>query len=88
MAQNTHSRDLSHLDRNLDALIQALAERCGQIFDRASKAVARTANLDPQWHMPGACLSGNLGNETATKHVVVRERTVCDENEVSPKENI
>jgi hypothetical protein len=34
---------LSHLDRNLDALIQELAARCQRIFVRAASASARSA---------------------------------------------
>ncbi|KAH8120371.1 anaphase-promoting complex, cyclosome, subunit 4-domain-containing protein [Phellopilus nigrolimitatus] len=48
----TQKKDLSHLDRNLDALVHALAERCQQVFDRAARAVARTAALNQTWTIP------------------------------------
>ncbi|KAL4070952.1 anaphase-promoting complex, cyclosome, subunit 4-domain-containing protein [Scleroderma citrinum] len=37
------SMELSHLDRNLDALVQVLAARCQQVFSNASHAAARSA---------------------------------------------
>jgi len=40
---NITQKDLSHLDRNLDALIQELAARCQRIFVRAASASARSA---------------------------------------------
>lgn len=36
-------RDISHLDRNLDALIQELAMRCQRAFTHASGAPCRSA---------------------------------------------
>ncbi|KAH9849773.1 anaphase-promoting complex, cyclosome, subunit 4-domain-containing protein [Lenzites betulinus] len=38
-------RDLSHHERNLDALLQILAEACQSIFNDASEAAARSAVL-------------------------------------------
>jgi anaphase-promoting complex subunit 4 len=36
-------KDLSHLDRNLDALVQEVAIRCQRIFARAAAAASRSA---------------------------------------------
>ncbi len=41
--QNGAQRDLNHLDRNLDALVQELATRCRRIFDHAAHAVSRSS---------------------------------------------
>lgn len=38
-------KDLSHLDRNLDALVQELAIRCQRIFSRAGAATSRSATI-------------------------------------------
>ncbi|KAK2461900.1 hypothetical protein APHAL10511_006363 [Amanita phalloides] len=40
---NGVQRDLNHLDRNLDALVQDLATRCRRIFDHAAHAVSRSS---------------------------------------------
>ncbi|KAH9969035.1 anaphase-promoting complex, cyclosome, subunit 4-domain-containing protein [Russula dissimulans] len=40
-------RDLSHLDKNLHALIKDLAGQCQSIFARAASATARAANCQP-----------------------------------------
>ena len=41
--QNIPRKDLSHLDRNLDALIEELANRCQRIFFQAAGAASRCA---------------------------------------------
>ncbi|KAF7784333.1 hypothetical protein Agabi119p4_498 [Agaricus bisporus var. burnettii] len=41
-------RDLSHLDRNLDSLIQELASRCQLIFARAGAAASRSASVSTE----------------------------------------
>lgn len=45
--QNVRPKDLSHLDRNLDALVQELATRSGRLFDHASHAAARSVEFSP-----------------------------------------
>ncbi|KAF8626535.1 hypothetical protein AX15_004838 [Amanita polypyramis BW_CC] len=40
---NSIQRDLSHLDRNLDALVQELATRCRRIFDHAAHTISRSS---------------------------------------------
>lgn len=37
------------MDRNLEKLVQELAEKSRDIFDEAANAVARTAVLEPPW---------------------------------------
>lgn len=43
ISQNGMRKDLSHLDRNLDALVQELAIRCQRIFIHAATAASRSA---------------------------------------------
>ena len=43
LQQDVAPRDLSHIERNLDKLLQTLAERCKAIFDEAARAAARSA---------------------------------------------
>ncbi|KAI5124653.1 hypothetical protein M0805_004261 [Coniferiporia weirii] len=79
----TQKRDLSHLDRNLDALVHALAEKCQQVFDRAAKAVARTAALSQTWHIPERTMEAaqKLQSRVADSSLsqLVRSRVVCEE---------
>lgn len=46
--QTARENDIRHLDRNLEALIQELAERCQQIFFHASGATSRSAHVAPE----------------------------------------
>ncbi|KAI0365237.1 hypothetical protein BV20DRAFT_954638 [Pilatotrama ljubarskyi] len=43
--EDVKRRELAHIDRNIDALVQNLASSCQKIFDEASKATARSAVL-------------------------------------------
>ncbi|KAI0825146.1 anaphase-promoting complex, cyclosome, subunit 4-domain-containing protein [Trametes gibbosa] len=49
--EDVKRRDLTHHERNMDALLQILAEACQNIFEDASKAAARSAVL----------VAGNVG---------------------------
>ncbi|KAJ7293596.1 anaphase-promoting complex, cyclosome, subunit 4-domain-containing protein [Mycena rebaudengoi] len=79
--QHTVSQnDLSHLDRNLDALVQELAARCQRVFDTAAWATSRAL----------VSISGDSMVSQATDarptpqsnpHITIRERIIGGENE-------
>lgn len=48
ISKNGVRKDLNHLDRNLDALVQELAIRCQRIFARAAAAVSRSAIISTE----------------------------------------
>ncbi|KAJ7591382.1 anaphase-promoting complex, cyclosome, subunit 4-domain-containing protein [Mycena floridula] len=67
--QNVKPKDLNHLDRNIDALVQDLATRCRQIFDNASGATARTVEISGDHDLavfPGSAISKSLMRERTT----------------------
>jgi len=69
-------KDLSHLDRNLDALVQELAVRCHRIFVHASAAATRSAVLSPG---PGSVVTqvaGGRPDPQSRPHLAIRERVV------------
>ena len=64
-------KNLSQLDRNLEALVQELADKCRVIFDEAAQAVARTAVLEPPWSEAAASSQiTELGNSNSSGRVV------------------
>lgn len=73
--------ELSHLDRNLDALVQEIAARCQQVFSTASHAAARSAvisvdggALPPQADEASAASPGSIC-------LFVRQRVIYKDNE-------
>ncbi|TFK41138.1 anaphase-promoting complex, cyclosome, subunit 4-domain-containing protein [Crucibulum laeve] len=76
---NIAHKDLSHLDRNLDALIQELALRCQRVFSRAAGAACRSAIISSK--------DTSILQEPATRHIPqqehtssIRERTTMNES--------
>lgn len=73
---NGTQKDLSHLDRNLDALVQELATRCRRIFDHAACAVARSAVISrSDLALPRIASA----RQTGEIHFSIRERNSTDE---------
>ncbi|KAH9946631.1 anaphase-promoting complex, cyclosome, subunit 4-domain-containing protein [Amylocystis lapponica] len=79
---NVKQKDLSHLDRNLDSLIQELATRCSRIFVEAASATARSAAVvsGPISAPRTSSSAGQPGDLSPAP--LIRERTVRNENEV------
>ncbi|KDQ08489.1 hypothetical protein BOTBODRAFT_191754 [Botryobasidium botryosum FD-172 SS1] len=81
-APKAQGEALRHLDRNLLALVQSLAENCSRLFTRASGAASREAviensglvGLDPKKRE-------KLGESRVS---MVRERVVLDQRQDSP----
>jgi anaphase-promoting complex subunit 4 len=77
--QNTARKDLSHLNRNLDALIEDIANRCQRIFYQAAGAPSRCAvvSFDSSLHTERL-----PEEERPTESSLVfpfRERTIANE---------
>ncbi|KDQ63736.1 hypothetical protein JAAARDRAFT_203134 [Jaapia argillacea MUCL 33604] len=73
------TRDLSHLDRNLDALVQDLAVRCQRVFVRASSATARSAFVSSGSGYSRAPIAESPNGTYFNTPVHARERMVrCD----------
>ncbi|EMD42038.1 hypothetical protein CERSUDRAFT_42528 [Gelatoporia subvermispora B] len=70
-------KDLSHLDRNLDSLIQDFASRCQRIFAEASHATARSAIITPR-SIPARIGGSTVRDVAAGSEPLVRERTTVD----------
>ncbi|KAI0639387.1 anaphase-promoting complex, cyclosome, subunit 4-domain-containing protein [Trametes polyzona] len=72
--------ELGHVDRNIDALVQALAGSCQRIFEDASKAAARSAVLVAGSLADVDAATGDraegLGAGGASAAPLIRERTV------------
>lgn len=81
--QVTQKKDLSHLDRNLEALVQELAGKSRSIFDEAAKAVARTAILEPSWSAASQMIAQSTHrvaeSESSRLSKLSRLRAVFDE---------
>jgi len=76
---NITQKDLSHLDRNLDALILDLAARCQRIFVRAASASARSAIVS---RVPKAAQEVDARSSSRyLKSSIVRDRITEDKNE-------
>ncbi|EJD03914.1 uncharacterized protein FOMMEDRAFT_167218 [Fomitiporia mediterranea MF3/22] len=79
----TQRKDLSRLDRNLDALIHELAEKCQEVYSRAAKAVARTASVQQTWTTSGQIqeVAETNGERVVnpTSSQPVRTRAICEE---------
>ena len=72
--------ELSHLDRNLDGLVQELAARCQQVFSTASHAAARSAVIS----VDGGALPPQAAEASAaTVCLCVRQRVIYEGNEVN-----
>lgn len=93
--QDAKRRELAHVERNIDTLLQNLAIDCQKIFDDASKAVARSAvlvagSLDTAPAEPGASASAGAraeGEEAPQpdSRPLIRERTVQSGGEASKR---
>lgn len=83
--QITGRKDLSHLDRNIDALVQDLTKRCQQVFDRAASAAARKAIVDPSLHSIARPIEKKRseGSDAVRPAPLVRTRAECDTSAVS-----
>ncbi|KAL5495217.1 hypothetical protein ACEPAI_680 [Sanghuangporus weigelae] len=79
----TRKKDLSHLDRNLDVLVHALAEKCQKIYDRAAKAVAKTFFVNRTWGVPAQIQQVDRILDTrvarSSTSQLIRSRAVCEE---------
>ena len=85
--QDVRPRDLSHVERNLDTLLQTLAGRCQQMFSNAALAATRSAELmagrdvAAPTEAPEAAQSAGGPSSSAP---LIRERTVvADETKAS-----
>ncbi|KZT74640.1 hypothetical protein DAEQUDRAFT_311 [Daedalea quercina L-15889] len=80
---NIKQKDLSHLDRNLDSLVQELAVRSHRIFLEAANATARSAvllsSVIPSRLVDTTLLRAVESNSSA----LIRERTVLRSGQVS-----
>ncbi|EPT04312.1 hypothetical protein FOMPIDRAFT_125581 [Fomitopsis schrenkii] len=78
---NIKQKDLSHLDRNLDSLVQELATRAHRIFFEAANATARSAvlrskvNVNPDYFAENTTL---LRAVESNSSALIRERTVLE----------
>ncbi|KIJ68430.1 hypothetical protein HYDPIDRAFT_106626 [Hydnomerulius pinastri MD-312] len=78
---NIPSVNSSHLDRNLDALVQKMASRCQRVFAQASQAAARSAIVSADG---GAIPPQVVQASSASSNGVcqfARQRVVSNENE-------
>ncbi|KAG8219826.1 anaphase-promoting complex, cyclosome, subunit 4-domain-containing protein [Butyriboletus roseoflavus] len=70
--------DLSHLDKNLDALVQEIASRCQGVFAKGSQAAARSAAVS----MDGGATPAQASSvPTEAVCHFVRQRVVSNQNE-------
>jgi anaphase-promoting complex subunit 4 len=87
--QNVKQNDLSHLDRNLDALIQELTVRCHRLFARASAAATRSAAVSYRAGSVANQAESTWPSSFQTKEdFVFRERIINNANEVSDSDQI
>ncbi|KAF5355856.1 hypothetical protein D9756_003780 [Leucocoprinus leucothites] len=78
---NGMRKDLSHLDRNLDALVQELAIRCQRIFARAAAAASRSAVVSDE-HLSIECdihQPEHQGRTHATRKIRERISSIQDD---------
>ncbi|KAJ3970282.1 anaphase-promoting complex, cyclosome, subunit 4-domain-containing protein [Lentinula raphanica] len=71
-----NDKSLDSIERNLSALIGALASSCREVFDRPSAIVTRAARISPNF-------GSDLGQNAASSHPthqtsLIRERTTVD----------
>ncbi|PCH33624.1 hypothetical protein WOLCODRAFT_93867 [Wolfiporia cocos MD-104 SS10] len=71
-------KDLSHLDRNLDSLIQELAARCQRIFADAAGATGRSASMLTPENLTQGRDKARTEHAEAYSPSMIRERTVPD----------
>ncbi|KAH7930991.1 hypothetical protein BV22DRAFT_1027754 [Leucogyrophana mollusca] len=75
------SAQFSHLDRNLNALIQELASRCQRVFAQASQAAARSAVTSTDGGaIPPQVVACRPASE-ATDRPLVRQRIIGDKRD-------
>lgn len=88
VGQNIKQKDLSHLDRNLDSLVQELATRAHRIFFEAANATARSAvlrskvNVNPDYFAENTTLLRAVESNASE---LIRERTVLEPGQVKLK---
>ncbi|KAJ3575641.1 hypothetical protein NP233_g977 [Leucocoprinus birnbaumii] len=76
-------KDLSHLDRNLDALVQELALRCQRIFARAAAAASRSAIVSNEHlSITGDIHSEHQGRAHPTPKIRERISSIKDSNAI------
>ncbi len=69
--QHVNQKDLNHIDRNIDALVQELVQQCQRVFARASGATGRSAHI----------IVDHADRQVKTaipNNVMTRERTIFD----------
>jgi anaphase-promoting complex subunit 4 len=76
-------QDLSHLDRNLDALIQELATRCQRVFTQAAGATSRSAVVTFGQESLAKQERGPRPRHERKNESIIRERIVRSANEVN-----
>ncbi len=87
--QDVKARDLSHIERNLDKLLQTLADRCRGIFDEAAKGAARSTVRVAGWEIAPTVAPDDApqsGGAASSSAAVIRERTVPEEDKASDYE--
>ncbi|KAF9044704.1 hypothetical protein BDZ89DRAFT_1155514 [Hymenopellis radicata] len=68
---HVNQKDLNHIDRNIDALVQELVQQCQRVFARASGATGRSAHI----------IVDHADSQVKTaipNNVMTRERTIFD----------
>ena len=72
-------KDLSHLDRNIESLIQELATRCSRIFTHAAGATARSAVVTERVSFGD---KDSLRPIQSIGPLLIREHRISEEGEV------
>ncbi|KAF8898719.1 anaphase-promoting complex, cyclosome, subunit 4-domain-containing protein, partial [Infundibulicybe gibba] len=72
----TNHKDLSHIDRNLDALIHELAIKCHRVFARAAGAASRSASIS-SFNPPGTQVGSARPQTQPEEPYSIRERIVA-----------
>ncbi|KZT30397.1 hypothetical protein NEOLEDRAFT_1185228 [Neolentinus lepideus HHB14362 ss-1] len=75
--QSMKFRDLSHLDRNLDSLVQDLSIRCMRLFHPAAYATGQSAIISHGLNT----ISTQSTRSTLPKQILVRERTAKQDDQ-------
>ncbi|PFH54494.1 hypothetical protein AMATHDRAFT_134140 [Amanita thiersii Skay4041] len=77
---NGIQKDLSHLDRNLDALVHELVMRCGRIFNHAACAASRSSVVSLGHDSALLQADGTRqSDQLVDAHFAIRERTALHE---------
>ncbi|KAI0361641.1 hypothetical protein OH77DRAFT_1417907 [Trametes cingulata] len=89
--EDVKRRELAHIERNIDALVQNLTASCQKIFDEASKATARSAVLVSGSVAAPAAVSAppeaEQGETAAGSKPLIRERTVPNGSQADSSSN-